>query len=165
MLTHSQAQYPPTPSTTAATLKPQPDPIYLDKIRRYPYLTNSYLRRARTYTSPYLSDGSFAPRYEHHACPETYSAHPYDDPFRRSSFSLERPRTHTHPSPSPAPSSTYAAAPAARTPQFQYPPFSQPQYHLGIGDQFDRRASVASSGPVMGPGTEAAGALAEGRPR
>jgi hypothetical protein len=56
--------YAKTPSSSLSTThSPLPQSEYLAYVTKYPYLRNAFLRRAKTYVSPYSPDGGFTPEW------------------------------------------------------------------------------------------------------
>lgn len=51
------------PSSTTFTQPPSTQSEYLAYVTKYPYLKNAFLRRAKTYISPYSPNGGFTPEW------------------------------------------------------------------------------------------------------
>lgn len=55
--------YANAPSSISTTQSPLSQSEYLAYVTKYPYLKNAFLRRAKTYISPYSPDGGFTPEW------------------------------------------------------------------------------------------------------
>ena len=57
------ANAPPPSSSVSTAQSPLSQSEYLAYVTKYPYLKNAFLRRAKTYVSPYSPDGGFTPEW------------------------------------------------------------------------------------------------------
>lgn len=129
---HSQASFSNMLSNPSGTPKPpmyaispsssiiyaaQSPTEYLAYVTIYPYLKNAYLRRAKTYISPYSPGGGFTPEWKPKPTTSTDTAYPAiaPGPSSMSGPTPFAPQGYPQGHPSPAPST------ARPTAQFQSP--------------------------------------------
>ncbi|KAF2261656.1 hypothetical protein CC78DRAFT_546481 [Lojkania enalia] len=121
------ANAPPSPVSTAHSPSSQSD--YLAYVTKYPYLKNAFLRRAKTYISPYSQDGGFTPEW------------------------MPKPSNAMVPAAAPRPpsngsaqgqGSTYAGSGQSN------PPTPRPIPHFQSPDAFHRDITKTPTGPTQG---------------
>lgn len=118
---------PPRPSTTSASPS---NSDYIAHIQKYPYLRNSYLRRPKTYQSPYAPNGGFTPAY-------------MPIPPAQTPTTNQPPTLKTYQPPMPPPPSTAPAATTLPSPQQSASvPRSQQYMQYQSPQDFQRQVSI-----------------------
>lgn len=158
--------YANSPPTSSQPSRPSQSE-YLAYVTKYPYLKNAFLRRAKTYISPYSADGGFTPEWRPKASPQGFtqatngiaprppitafkpsSQHqPHtsqpDQPASRSAPGSVPPNTFHHYSGPPPPASAPAGAPHSLPP----PPRQMPALNFMSEKDFQRDMLLAKTQP------------------
>ena len=103
-------------STDLSTQSPASQAEYLAYVTKYPYLKNAFLRRAKTYISPYSPDGGFTPEWMPKPVNHAGSNPAFGPPRQPSASQPHRPHGPAHEYGGNVPSNIPVPRPAA---QFQ----------------------------------------------
>ncbi|KAF2118907.1 hypothetical protein BDV96DRAFT_487608 [Lophiotrema nucula] len=123
------ANAPPSPAITAHSPSAQAE--YLLYVTKYPYLKNAFLRRAKTYVSPYSPNGGFTPEWQ---------------PTKVSGSTSANARA-SKPSSTNGPAQSFGASYNGAPPSLPPP---RPSYQFQTPDAFQREVNKIPVGPTQG---------------
>jgi hypothetical protein len=124
----------PSPYSLTTSHMPSSQSEYLTYVTKYPYLKNAFLRRAKTYISPYSPDGGFSRDWP----PKPTSGTPTNH------TAAHRPPTTSH-NPPPAFGQHYHTGPSPGQPPYR----PMPQFQTA--DDFRREMARAPAAPSAMP--------------